>query len=216
MKLNNLPYILKLKYDLLKNWIRPNGQISLDSELGRLLFAISSLSENKVVVEIGTWNGLGSSTIIAKGIAAGKSHSKAFGLEVDYNRVRQSRRHLRKYDFFTVTHGRIIEIDDLDSSSLNELEKQWFDSDVQNMSTAPNILNLLPKQIDVLLLDGGEFSSYAEYVALKDRVVKWLILDDVNARKNSRVLKEAVESRDFEQVWKSNERNGTAILVKIA
>ena len=80
MKLSNLPYIVKLKYDHLKNWIRPNGQISLHSELGRLLFAISSLSENKVVVEIGTWNGLGSSTIIAKGIADGKSHSKAFGL----------------------------------------------------------------------------------------------------------------------------------------
>lgn len=214
MKLNNLPYIVKLKYDLFKNWIRPNGQISLDSELGRLLFAISSLSENKVVVEIGTWNGLGSSTVIAKGIAAGEAHSKAFGLEVDYNRVCQSRRHLRKYDFFTVTHGRIIEVADLDSSSLNDIEKHWFDSDVQNMSAAPNILNSLPKQIDVLLLDGGEFSSYAEYVALKDRVVRWLILDDVNARKNCRVLKEAVESGDFAQVWKSNERNGTAILVK--
>jgi beta-glucosidase/6-phospho-beta-glucosidase/beta-galactosidase len=66
------------------------------------------------------------------------------------------------------------------------------------------------------LLDGGEFSSYAEYVALKDRVVKWLILDDVNVRKNCRVLKEAIESGDFTQVWKSNERNGTAILVKRA
>jgi tRNA A58 N-methylase Trm61 len=216
MKLNNLPYVTKLKYNHLKNWIRPNGQISLHSELGRLLFAISSLSENKVVVEIGTWNGLGSGTIIAKGITASKSHSKALGLEVDYNRVSQARRHLRKYNFFSVVHGRIIEVVDLDSSSLNDIEKQWFDSDVQNMSAAPNILDSLPKQIDVLLLDGGEFSSYAEYVALKDRVVKWLILDDVNVRKNCRVLKEAIESGDFTQVWKSNERNGTAILVKRA
>jgi hypothetical protein len=216
MKLRNIPYITRLKYDLVKNWFRPNGQISLDNELGRLLFAISSLSENKVVVEIGTWNGLGSSTIIAKGIAAGKSHSKAFGIEIDHSRVIQSRRHLRKYGFFTVIHGRIINADDLDSSSLNEHEKKWFDSDVKNMSAAPNILNTLPLQIDVLLLDGGEFSSYAEYLTLKDRVVKWLILDDVNARKNCRVLKEAIESGDFTQVWTSNERNGTAILIKRA
>ena len=216
MKLKNLPYIMRLKYDLVKNRFRPNGQISLDNELGRLLFAITSLSENKVVVEIGTWNGLGSSTIIAKGIAAGKSHSKVFGLEIDFNRANQSRRHLRKYDFFNVIHGRIINVADLDSSSLNDHEKKWFDSDVQNMSAAPNVINTLPLQIDVLLLDGGEFSSYAEYLILKDRVVKWLILDDVNVRKNCRVLKEAIESGDFTQVWTSNERNGTAILMKRA
>jgi hypothetical protein len=216
MKLSNLPYIVKVKFSLLKNWVRPSGQISLDSEVGRMLFAICSLSEIETVVEVGTWNGLGSSKVIASGITAGKSNAKAFGLEIDYKRFLQSRRNLHKYDFFTVTHGRIIEIDNLDSSSLNDLEKKWFESDVQNMSVVPNVLDSLPNQIDVLLLDGGEFSSYSEYVVLKDRGVKWLILDDVNARKNRRVLEETINSGDFAQIWKSNERNGTAILVKIA
>ena len=97
---------------------------------------------------------------------------------------------------------------------MREEEIEWFESDLQNMSTAQNVLGWLPQQIDVLLLDGGEFSSYSEYLFLKDRGVKWLILDDVNVRKNRRVLAEAVSSGEFHLIWKSDERNGAAVLIR--
>jgi hypothetical protein len=52
-----------------------------------------------------------------------------------------------------------------------------------------------------------------EFEVLQDRGIKWLILDDVNVRKNKLVLIEAVNSGKFRQIWKSDERNGTAILI---
>jgi hypothetical protein len=111
-----------------------------------------------------------------------------------------------------VIYGRIVEIQELDGDSLNTNEKEWFLADSKNIESAPNVIGNLPDQIDVLLLDGGEFSSFAEYLNLRDRGVKWLILDDVNIRKNKKVLADALESGKFFEVWKSNERNGTAIL----
>jgi len=213
MNLKNIPYILALQLDKIKLVIRPSGQMSLKNEVGRMIYAICSLSENTTIVEIGTWNGLGSSTVIARGVLAGKSNTKVFGLEIDEKRFKESKKNLKKYEFFEVLHGRIVEIGDLDLDSLEGHEKEWVESDSHNMSTAPNVLKMLPDRIDVLLLDGGEFSSYAEYQSLKDREVKWLILDDVNVRKNRRVLEEAVSSGYFLQVWKSDERNGTAILI---
>ncbi len=205
---------MNLKFVTLMQRVRPRGQMSIENEVGRILFAICGLHENKTIVEIGTWNGLGSSTVIAQGVASGKQNAKVYGLEIFEKRVKESKKNLRKYDFFNVIHGRIVDVEDLDSTQLLEEEIEWFESDLRNMSTAPNVLNLLPQQIDVLLLDGGEFSSYSEYLFLKDRGVKWLILDDVNVRKNRRVLSEAITSGKFQLIWKSDERHGAAVLIR--
>jgi|688.fasta_scaffold412578_2 hypothetical protein len=214
MKIKNLFHIVNLKFVTLMQRVRPRGQMSIENEVGRILFAICGLHENKTIVEIGTWNGLGSSTVIAQGVASGKQNAKVYGLEIFEKRVKESKKNLRKYDFFNVIHGRIVDVEDLDSTQLLEEEIEWFESDLRNMSTAPNVLNLLPQQIDVLLLDGGEFSSYSEYLFLKDRGVKWLILDDVNVRKNRRVLSEAITSGKFQLIWKSDERHGAAVLIR--
>jgi hypothetical protein len=214
MKIRNVFHIINLKFVTLKQRVLPRGQMSIENEVGRMLFAICGLHENKIIVEIGTWNGLGSSVVIAQGVASGKQNAKVYGLEIFDKRVKESKKNLRKYDFFNVIHGRIVDVEDLDSSQLLEDEIEWFESDLRNMSTAPNVLNLLPQQIDVLLLDGGEFSSYSEYLFLKDRVVKWLILDDVNVRKNRRVLSEAVTSGEFQLIWRSDERHGAAVLIR--
>ncbi len=214
MKIKNFVYVMNLKFVNLKESIRPSGQMSLKNQVGRMLFAICGLDENRTIVEIGTWNGLGSSAIIAQGVASGKQNAQVYGLEIFADRVLESKKNLQKYDFFNVIHGRVVDIEELDSSNLLNEEIEWFESDLLNMSTAPNVLDLLPQQIDVLLLDGGEFSSYSEYLLLKDRGVKWLILDDVNVRKNRRVLFDAVSSGQFQLIWKSDERNGAAVLIR--
>jgi hypothetical protein len=118
-----------------------------------------------------------------------------------------------KYTFFNVIYGRILELEDLNYDNLNFSEREWIKLDSKNLVKAKYVLEQLPKQIDVLLLDGGEFSSKMEFEVLQDRGIKWLILDDVNVRKNKLVLIEAVNSGKFRQIWKSDERNGTAILI---
>jgi hypothetical protein len=212
--------LMKKIKSILNSWfmrltqkLRPKGQMSLNSEVGRMLHAICSLAENKTIVEIGTWNGLGSSKLIAKGVLAGKTQAQVFGLEIDEKRYKQSIKNLRKYTFFNVIYGRILELEDLNYDNLNFSEREWIKLDSKNLVKAKYVLEQLPKQIDVLLLDGGEFSSKMEFEVLQDRGIKWLILDDVNVRKNKLVLIEAVNSGKFRQIWKSDERNGTAILI---
>lgn len=211
--MNKFKSIFNYGFLRLSEMLRPKGQMSLKSEVGRMLHAICSLAENKTIVEIGTWNGLGSSKLIAKGVLSGKTGAQVFGLEIDERRYMQSLKNLKKYPFFKVIYGRILELKDLNQDDLNFSEREWIKLDSKNLVKAKYILEQLPQQIDVLLWDGGEFSSQMEFEVLKDRGIKWLILDDVNVRKNKLVLIEAVNSGKFRQIWKSNERNGTAILI---
>jgi predicted O-methyltransferase YrrM len=52
--------------------------MSIKDEVGRILYAICGLTENKTIVEIGTWNGLGSSTVIARGVNSGKQNAQVY------------------------------------------------------------------------------------------------------------------------------------------
>ena len=92
-------FVINLKFITLKQRIRPSGQMSIKDEVGRMLYAICGLHENRTIVEIGTWNGLGSSAIITQGVTSGKQNAQVYGLEIFEKRVKQSERNLRKYKF---------------------------------------------------------------------------------------------------------------------
>jgi hypothetical protein len=83
------------------------------------------------------------------------------------------------------------------------------------MRDAPLVIDAIPLSLDLVILDGGEFSTYAEFLELKDRLAKWVVLDDVKTRKNRRVLEELQKDPAFALVAEEDERNGTAIFVKI-
>jgi hypothetical protein len=76
----------------------------------------------------------------------------------------------------------------------------------------PNVLSQIPKQIDLLILDGGEFSTYAEWVTLKDRS-KIIMLDDTNVLKCKQIVSESSTSPDYQLLTKSDERNGFHVFI---
>jgi hypothetical protein len=192
------------------------GQITQDTQIGRWIFLLSSLEDVMSIVEIGTWNGKGSSLQIARGVVQRNVRpSRVVGLESDLILARKATQNLRKYDFFEVVHGRIIEDSDLDGEGLEGDEKEWFLQDQLNLSSCPNFFKNLPTAIDLLILDGGEFSTYAEFIKLQERVTNWIVLDDTNSRKCRRVLREIYESNSFAVVYKSQERNGIAIIKRV-
>jgi hypothetical protein len=122
---------------------------------------------------------------------------------------------LRKYQFFEVLHGRIVDIEDLDAANLSDDESKWLSKDVTNFDYAPNVIERIPSKIDLLVLDGGEFSSFAKFIALKSKINKWVVLDDTKIRKNSKVKSWLMQDGNFNLVWESDERNGCAIFKKI-
>jgi hypothetical protein len=82
------------------------------------------------------------------------------------------------------------------------------------MKSCPNVIEILPNFIDLLLLDGGEFSTYSEFKALEDRLIGWVLLDDTNTRKCKKLFLELSESDSYNLIYSSDERNGVAVFRK--
>lgn len=177
---------------------------------------LASLEENRSILEIGTWNGLGTSRMIVQGISSrpDRQSVEVIGLEANEKLYRKAKFNLRKFGFFQVIFGTLVSQEQLDRSELTSLEKDWLAQDIDDLKNAPLVLSRIPSRIDLLILDGGEFSTYAEFQLLKERVSKWIVLDDINTRKCKRILQELVAENLFLLVWSSPERNGTAVLLR--
>jgi hypothetical protein len=67
---------------------------------------------------------------------------------------------------------------------------------------------------DILLLDGGEFTTYFEFQLLKNRC-KILMLDDINVAKCTLIVKEIEQDPSWKIIKKENVRNGYLIAEKI-
>ena len=88
-----------------------------------------------------------------------------------------------------------------------ETQSVWRNEDVENCKKSKNVLDIIPEKIDLLILDGGEFSGLSEYEKLKDRSV-YFILDDTNVIKNYEVANLIRNSSEFHVLHDSDERNG--------
>tara|TARA_R110000824_G_scaffold24497_2_gene86239 strand:+ start:12871 stop:13590 length:720 start_codon:yes stop_codon:yes gene_type:complete len=72
-----------------------------------------------------------------------------------------------------------------------------------------SIFNKIPNNIDVLLLDGGEITSYAEFYALNSRgEVKVAVLDDIYIFKNYKLHNELSQAENWEMIALSHDRHG--------
>lgn len=73
------------------------------------------------------------------------------------------------------------------------------------------MLSQIPNKIDLLLLDGGEFSGYADFLTLHLRS-KFIVLDDCNKFKQHNVLSFIEEHKaNFELIYDSENRGGVKI-----
>ena len=87
--------------------------------------------------------------------------------------------------------------------------------DEELISLIPNVLSSVPREIHLLLLDGGEFSTFAEFQELVPRVTGWIALDDTKVRKCRKIVESLDSGEDFRLIFNSDERNGVAIYRRI-
>jgi len=204
------------------------GQINIGSTLGNFIYNACKLSNIVNIVEIGTWNGQGSTYCIYKAIMdSSKTNYNVFSLEIDLSKYSEAK---LLYDAFNIpnfylVYGRIVEINEI-FSNLEEVEdkffkeyslaqqKEWLQKDMLNMSNVENILYLLPKQVDLLILDGGEYSTYAEFHKLKDRVGIF-VLDDSNNIKGYKIKQEVHKDHTKYTILidEPTERNGIIVFI---
>jgi hypothetical protein len=180
------------------------GQINNNTEFGQILYDLSCNKEYTSYVEIGTWDGQGSTKCIMDGLLSRKDLSILYSLETnkkfydiacDYWAPQ-----LAMYDVpkLNLIYGRIVEATDI--SSVEDIQQyDEYDS----------------RYLDVLFLDGGEFTSYAEYSVLKDRT-KVLALDDTRVYKNKKVRSELIVNDNWKLLYDNlQDRNGTTIFERL-
>ena len=175
------------------------GQIELGTSFGNMLYDLClRKTEIKTVVEIGTWHGMGSTKCLLQGLIDSQKSDVSF-ISIEANR--------KMYDvavncwtgilppWAKLIHGRVVEVEDLDNTNLGYQhpdESIWFEEDKTAMLSCPNVIDDLPSKIDLLFLDGGEYSTHAEFLKLKNRA-SLILLDDTTARK-CKTIRETVLS----------------------
>jgi len=201
------------------------GQINRGSVAGEFIYQLCAKTENKIIVEIGSWNGRGSTRCVMDALIARFDDCRFYSLEAHPGMYEDAQRYwnteLLTYntmvrDRLNLIHGRIINEEEmtpleevLQSRHANqERWPQFYQYDVDSFRSCPNVLDALPEKIDVLILDGGEFTTYAEYLLLKDRT-RVLVCDDSSKYKCEKIREELLADESYETLIDApTQRNG--------
>ena len=207
------------------------GQINRGSLAGETLFKLAIHPNNKVFVEIGSWNGRGSTKCIMDGLINRGDESYLISIEADKEFFDSANSFWQKQlfsfssiikDKLKLSHGRVIEPTDMlpieeimKSEFAIEDYKKWYADDIKNMSTAPNLFDSIPDKIDVLILDGGEFSTYPEYLFLSERS-KIIVCDDSSVYKCAQIREELLNDTSYVTIIdEPNHRNGFCVFEQL-
>jgi len=190
------------------------GQITPDGNVGKTI--IDYIKDVKTIVEIGTWNGLGSTRCFLMGLQPGTSF---FTLETHLEKHVIAQQNLINYMKPNVTFlwGSILKAEDVtdEKSIFPELANpefaRWHSVDMENLKMSPNVLSQIPEQIDFLLLDGGEFTTWYEFKILLPRCTRYIALDDVNASKCKKIRDYLKNHAFWSEVEYIPERNGFSL-----
>lgn len=192
----------------------PQGQILSTSRLGRWIEFVASEPGVESIVEIGTWKGLGSTLLVANAIRESGDSTVFYSLEANKVFHEVAQRNLHRQKKVQLIWGTIVSPEDLDRTNLEEHEVPWLLEDEKCLVEAPNVLHLIPIRIDLLILDGGEFSTWSEFLALEARLARFLVLDDTRVRKSRRVEAYLGSSSRWVQISKGTDRNGWSVWMK--
>jgi hypothetical protein len=197
------------------------GQICNDNFSNDITKYASNL-DYKTFLEIGTWNGLGSTRAFSKGLNSRTDDYVFYSLECNKDKCMDAMKLYDDNDRIHILNEVIWNEEPNDFYKIfpqcleNEMYKHWNEVDIMNMKKCNLFLNRpnLPEMFDVLLLDGGEFTTYYEFQLLKNRC-KILMLDDTNCDKCKLIVQELKSDTSWKIIKYENLRNGYLIAEKI-
>lgn len=199
------------------------GQICND-EFSNDIQSYASNPANKTFLEIGTWNGLGSTKSFADGFAKRPVEKDYlfYSLECNADKCADAAKlyaanpkiHILNEVIWNQEPADFYEV--FPQCASNPTLQKWHEVDMLNMQKCAVFLDRpdLPAVFDVLLLDGGEFTTYYEFQLLKNRC-KILMLDDVNVDKCAKIVEEIRGDPNWHILKHINVRNGYLIAEKV-
>jgi hypothetical protein len=197
------------------------GQICNDVFSNEITKYASNL-KYKTFLEIGTWNGLGSTRAFSIGFINRNDNYVFYSLECNKDKCMDAKKLYIDNDKIHILNEVIWNEEPNDFYKIfpqcltNAMYKHWNEVDIINMKKCDLFLNRpnLPTIFDVILLDGGEFTTYYEFQILKNRC-RILMLDDINVDKCKLLVKEIESDPTWKIIKRENTRNGFLIAEKI-
>lgn len=211
--------------------IPSHGQINMESNLGKLLFLYGADRRFKVYVDIGIWNGQGSTVCIMNGILQRSSEDrygvKLYALENNVERYKEAEAFWEQYPeahpYLRLLYGRIT---DIPMKPIREYYKEplfrphmeeWYNGEREQYDKSENVLGRIRELIDVVVLDGGEFTTDGDFKEmLRRKTIQLFVLDDTNMIKCHKIVRFLERREGWLRVHgDEKDRNGYMIYQRI-
>ena len=194
------------------------GQVH-DDCLAEWITRLCEDPENKTFLEVGTWNGLGSTRAFVN-VLKDRDDTVFYSLECNKEKVAYAQKfhegvanvHILNEVLVHLTPEQVYDVfpQARDDAEFN----RWNTVDITNMKECK--LFDACEDFDVVLLDGGEFTTWHEFQKIKNHV-KYLLLDDTNTNKCVKIVEEIKDDPD---TWKilehdADARNGAMLVQHI-
>jgi hypothetical protein len=195
--------------------VQNTGQVKVDSAFGQWIAKYASDSRFSRYLEIGTWNGRGSTCCFYEGFKDRKESYTLQSYEIDRSRAAYANQVWSFFPSIEIIYGHVNPNDTFPSyedvlavhSSVN---REWHDADTKNFEQSPYVPMKDPQ---VILLDGAEYLTYFEFMYLiKHSSATVYLLDDTVSAKCAKVVEWFAVHPEWTRVaFSDTERNGWAV-----
>lgn len=197
------------------------GQVNRNTDLGKWIFEYAKDEKYTTYLEIGTMNGQGTTKCVMDGFEQRQDKScLLYSVENYYIHLRNAMDYWKGHQQLiflngVVTKDHFMTLDEVINNRLFDDNMKnhtniWYDIEKKSFEDSNLIYDKIPKEIDVLILDGSEFTTYYEWNVLKSHKIKILLMDDTNVIKCNRIFNELLVDPNWKLIFQSNEKNGSA------
>jgi hypothetical protein len=199
-----------------------NGQINMNSDFGNLIYKLCKNECIQNIFEVGSWNGEGSTICVMNSII-NKPNSKLYSLEANTDMYNKSKGFWSKFNTNNklnllngTLHRKIANLNELNTLYNNNIP-YFYEHYIpeKNLLETSNIVNIdYINNIDLLILDGGEYSSEEDFNVLIKKNPKVICLDDVNVYKCKKIREILLNNNEWKLYAENlNQRHGWSIFV---
>lgn len=209
-----------------------NSEINLNEPFGYEIFQTVVKFDLKKNLEIGSWDGEGSSSCFVKSMDLLSGDKKLVCIEIVEDKFKILKERFKEKPYVKPFFGSSISynsfiprnFEDVWNSPYNnipktlyskELVKSWYDRDVGMIKQTSSFLEYDGDEYDSVLIDGGEFTGYSEFSFVRDKC-RVLFLDDVHHAYKCNQIYQDLKTDNLWDLYRDRPdiRNGFAIFIK--
>lgn len=200
--------------------VENTGQIQLSQPFGQWIAKYAADPRFQRYLEIGTWNGRGSTCCFHDGFARRSDAPTLDSYEIHPARIAEAREIWKSVPAIRIRHGRVLADNQCPIyrevlKTFPHMAESWHTEDVQNFWSCPHVPIQDP---EVVLLDGAEYLTQFEF----DRVfkgcpsVRVYMLDDTKTDKTPHINAYLLSQPEWTRVaFSDTERNGWAVFERV-